>query len=593
MRQHPDEQPEVNQPGLRALREAVANYLARQRQHRASLRQDGIAGLNSALSSVPDGMAAGLLAGVNPVYGLYACTLGPIAGGVVSSTQLMVVTTTSASALAARQALVGLPIETRDNALFVMVILIGVFQVIFGLLKLGRLTGFVSFSVMTGFIAGIAVLTVLTQLPTVTGYQPMGDSRITQTVDLLLHTGEIQLPTLAVAALALALAVILPRTRLGNLGTLVAIAAPSLAVALFGIESVRTVRDVGGIPSGIPTLSLPSTADLTVNLLTGALAVAIIIVVQGAGVSQSVPNPDETRRSTSRDFVAQGAANVASGFFRGLPVGGSLGTTALNVVSGARTRWAAIFAGLWMAAIVAIFPGLVSYIAMPALGALLMVASARTIKLIEMTSIWNAGWTSRLAIVTTFLATLFLPIQVAVGIGTVLSALLHLYQESTDVSVVELVRRSDGRIEEHRPPKRLPSNEVTVLDVYGHLFYAGARTLERSLPTPRGAENPVVILRLRGRTVIGATLVHVLSGYSASLRRAHGRLYLSGITDEAHDQLIRNGELHLSGPVRAYEATPIVWQSTQRAYAAARTWLVEAADDARPDEASSGRASRE
>jgi MFS superfamily sulfate permease-like transporter len=178
-------------------------------------------------------------------------------------------------------------------------------------------------------------------------------------------------------------------------------------------------------------------SDLTVNLLTGSLAVAIIIVVQGAGVSQSVPNLDGTRRSTSRDFVAQGAANVASGFFRGLPVGGSLGTTALSVVSGARTRWAAIFAGLWMAAIVAIFPGLVSYIAMPALGALLMVASARTIKLIEMTSIWNAGWTSRLAIVTTFLATLFLPIQVAVGIGTVLSALLHLYQESTDVSVVD------------------------------------------------------------------------------------------------------------------------------------------------------------
>ena len=575
------------------MREAVANYLDRQRPHRASLRQDGIAGLNSALSSVPDGMAAGLLAGVNPVYGLCACTLGPIAGGVVSSTQLMVVTTTSASALAAGQALVGLPVETRDSALFVMVILIGAFQVIFGLLRLGRLTGFVSFPVMTGFIAGIAALTVLTQLPTVTGYQPMGDSRIAQTIDLLLHLGEIHLLTLATATLALVLAVTLPYTRLGNLGTLVAIAAPSLAVALFGIESVRTVQDVGGIPSGVPTPSLPSFSGVTVDLLTGALAVAMIIVVQGAGVSQSVPNPDGTRRSTSRDFVAQGAANMASGLFRGLPVGASLGTTALNVVSGARTRWAAIFAGLWMAAIVSIFPVFVSYIAMPALGVLLIVASTRTIKLVEIRSIWNTGWPSRLASITTFLTTLLLPIQIAVGIGAVFSALLHLYQESTDVSVVELVRRPDGRIEERRPPRRLKSNEVTVLDVYGHLFYAGARTLERLLPTPRGAENSVVILRLRGRTALGATLVHVLSGYSAALRKVHGRLYLSGISDRAYERLARNSELRLSGPVRAYEATPIVWQSTRRAHADARTWLVEAADDAPPDEASSCGASRE
>ena len=85
-------------------------------------------------------------------------------------------------------------------------------------------------------------------------------------------------------------------------------------------------------------------------MVTGALAVAAIILVQGAGVSQSVPNPDGSRRSMSRDFIAQGAANVASGFFRGLPVGGSLSTTALTVISGARSRWAAIFAGLWMAA---------------------------------------------------------------------------------------------------------------------------------------------------------------------------------------------------------------------------------------------------
>ncbi|MDQ3930033.1 MAG: SulP family inorganic anion transporter, partial [Chloroflexota bacterium] len=342
---------------------------------------------------------------------------------------------------------------------------------------------------------------------------------------------------------------------------------------LFQLGSVQTVGDVGEIPSGVPTPILPSFFDVSLDVVTGALALAAIVLVQGAGVSQSVPNPDGSRRSMSRDFIAQGAANVTSGFFRGLPVGGSLSTTALTVLSGARSHWAPIFAGLWMALIVILFPGLVSYVAMPALAALLVIASLSTIKPVEALSIWNTGWSSRLAIVTTFLSTLFLPIQAAVGIGVALSALLYLNRSATDVSVVELVERPDGRVEERKPPAQLSGKAVTVLDVYGHIFYAGARTLERLLPQPANAQNPVVILRLRGRPTLGATLIEVLANYAGKLKDAGGRLYLTGISEGAYEQIVRTGKLRLSGPVRAYEATPIVGQSTWEAYADAQTWL--------------------
>ena len=177
-----DVEPEVNQPGLRELREAVANHL-RQLPGRASLREDGIAGLNSAVSSVPDGMASGILVGVNPIYGLYACMVGPIAGGIFSSTRLMIIATTSAASLSAGQALGGLQAEARDNALFLMVVLIGALQILFGLLRTGQLIRFVSYSVMTGFIIGIAVLTILSQLPTIAGYEPTaGNNKVTQTL---------------------------------------------------------------------------------------------------------------------------------------------------------------------------------------------------------------------------------------------------------------------------------------------------------------------------------------------------------------------------------------------------------------------------
>ena len=574
---------EVSQPGLSELREAVANHL-RRLPFRRSVRQDGIAGLNSAVSSVPDGMASGILVGVNPIYGLYACMVGPIVGGIFSSTRLMIIATTSAASLSAGQALGGLQAEARDSALFVMVLLIGVLQVLFGLVRTGQLTRFVSYSVMTGFIIGIAVLTILSQLPTISGYEPTaGNNKVTQTINLLSNFDRLNRWSLVVAVTTLVLAITLPRTRLGNFGRLVAIIIPSALVALLGMDSVAIVRDIGKIPSGIPMPHLPTFSAISFEVVTGAIAVAVITLVQGAGVSQSVPNPDGSPRSMSRDFIAQGAANVASGFFRGLPVGGSLSTTALTVISGARTHWAAIFAGLWMALLVVVFPGLVAYVTMPALGVLLIIASVSTIKPSEARAIWHTGWPSRLASITTFLTTLLLPIQAAVGIGVVLSALLYVNESSTDISVVELTKRDDGSIQEHKAPRQLRSNKVTVLDIYGHLFYAGARTLARLLPVPGDAQSVIVVLRLRGRTNLGATLVEVLANYADKLQEANGRLYLTGISEGAYEQVVRTGKLRLTGPVRIYEATPVRGQSTQEALADARTWLVGKSAES-PDE---------
>jgi SulP family sulfate permease len=126
---------------------------------------------------------------------------------------------------------------------------------------------------------------------------------------------------------------------------------------------------------------------------------------------------------------------------------------------------------------------------------------------------------------------------------------------------------------------------VTVLDIYGHLFFAGARTLERLLPTPRGSQSPAVVLRLRGRTRFGATFVDVLSRYAEQLREVGGKLYLTGVNEKLHRQLQRSRKLHLSGPVQSYQATAVLGDSTRAARADADAWLVEhgrGAPDAAP-----------
>jgi SulP family sulfate permease len=124
---------------------------------RSALPSDALAGLPGAIGSVPDGMAASVLAGVNPIHGLYASLAGPITGGLSAGTKLMVITTTSAAALAAGSAVSGLRPEDRPAALFLLTLIAGVAMIAAGLLRLGRFTRFVSHSVMIGFLSGVAV----------------------------------------------------------------------------------------------------------------------------------------------------------------------------------------------------------------------------------------------------------------------------------------------------------------------------------------------------------------------------------------------------------------------------------------------------
>lgn len=539
----------------------------------AVLRQDALAGLINAVVSVPDGLASAALAGVNPVYGLYTSIAAPICGSLLVSAQLMQVSTTSASALAVGQAIAGYPEAQRDQALFLAVVLTGVFLAIFGFLRLGRLIRFVSHAVMTGFLMGVAVVLVLDQLAPLVGLNPQGANEIMQFFDLLAHISQLSVPTLITGLLSLGILFGLARTRFALLSSIVVLVVPSLLVPLLGWEEVARVVDVSPIPRGIPAFALPDFTLLSPDLLLAAFAIAVVIAIQGAGVSQSVENPDDKPVNPSRDMIAQGAANIASGLFSGIPGGGSVGQTALNVSVGARSRWAGVLGGVWMLVIVLLVPGLVGQVPMAVLAALMIQAGISAINLAEARSIWNTGGAARWSILVTLVATLLLSVPMAVAVGMLLAIVLYVASSASDVVVAALVPVGEGRFSEVPPPAHLPSETVTILDVYGSLFFAGARTLEESLPAPAGAVRPVVILRLRGRTRVGATLIEVLDEYADDLAEVGGRLYLTGLDADVSAQLRHAGKLDVDGNVQLVPAGEILGASTWQALESANGWL--------------------
>src|ERR1035437_8404301 len=305
---------------IRPAAAAAGRWLRSVRPERSHLRADIVAGLPGALSSVPDGMAAAVLAGVNPVQGLYASFSGRVAGGLSSNTRMMVITTTSAAALAAGSALQNVAPAQRPEAVPLLVILVGVVLVAAGIIRLGRYTRFVSYSVMIGFLTGISVNIVCGQIADLTGAKAHGDFPLAKAVDVLSHPGRINLASLLTGLSALAILAVLARTRLAVRSALIALVIPTVVVVLAGADSVARVGDQGNIRRGIPLPHLPDFGLMSFSLVTGALAIAAIVLVQGAGVAEAAPNPGDARPNPNQDIIAQGAGNLAAGFFRGLAV---------------------------------------------------------------------------------------------------------------------------------------------------------------------------------------------------------------------------------------------------------------------------------
>jgi SulP family sulfate permease len=163
--------------GHRVSARTLLRWLRSIRPEGRNLRADVIAGLPGAISSVPNGMASAALIGVNPIHGLYASFAGPVAGGFATSSQLMVITTTTAGARAAGSALEGVDPADRPQALLLLTIIAGLVMILAGIARLGRYTRFVSRSVMTGFLTGISVNIVLSQLPSLAGANATATSR--------------------------------------------------------------------------------------------------------------------------------------------------------------------------------------------------------------------------------------------------------------------------------------------------------------------------------------------------------------------------------------------------------------------------------
>jgi len=547
--------------------------MARQFINKRTLREDIVAGLVLGIESVPDGLAQGFLAFVNPIYGLYAYMMGTFTGAFFTSSTFMVVQATGAMSLVvASVPQIYHPISGTQS-LFALSMLTGIVMLALGLLKLGSLIRFVPNAVMTGFVNAVALLIILGQLNDLTGHNPGGSNKIFLTINHLKSLDQIDLPTLMVGLGTIFLIITLEKTKLKALGLVAAMIVASLLVPLFGWDSVTTLNDIAEVPGSLPRPVLPA-LSLFPALIIPALSLAFVGLVQGASITKSYVNPDGKYPDASGDFVGQGAANLASGLFQGMPVGGSFSATALASNAGARSRFANISAGIVMAVVIVLFGPAIGYIAMPAMAGLLMVIGFRTFKPERVEMVWKTGAVQQAVMGITFVFCLLIPLQYAVLIGVAMSLLLFVIQQSNQITIKQWVRTEGPYPIEQDPPETVPANDVVLLVPFGSLFFATAPLFEKQLPEiSEESSHSVVILNLRSYEDMGSTFLTVLDRYSADLRQQNSKLMLAAVHVSVVDQLEKTGLFKKIGRENVFLDSEQIGRSVLAAWDAAEKWV--------------------
>lgn len=545
-----------------------------------------MAGFVTGLFSIPEGMAYASIGGFNPLVGLYSGMVPTSVGSLLSRTVLMTTTLTSAIALTSHSVLADAGLDADDPAnLATLTVLVGVVMLLLGVLRLGSVMSFVSNAVMTGFTTGIALQIVAGVIGDATGYETDRHNTIAEVVDGLVH-----LPQWDVASTTVAAATVLcwwaahAVRRLRAFAVLIALLVVSVLVAVLGVD-VREAGDIGAIPRALPLPVLPDVSAVPA-LAAGAVAIALVALAQAAGIGAAVPNPDGSRSNLSGDFTAQGVANIAGGFFRALPTGGSLSRTGVATSAGARTRWAGIFAGVFLALLVLVAGPLAERIPMPVIGGLVVVIAGELIvgRVPDIRLVLRTGALPAAGMVLTFLGTTQLALQYAIFLGAIVSLVLFCVNAQRQARLIRLQRDdATGRWRTADVPAEIAPGSVVVLHYEGVSLFAEMARLDETWPDLSGARRSVVVLDVRTLPdVPSSTIVKALLRRAAQLRANGSRLVVVGADAVLAGVFERTGLTAVLRPGDVRPGTPVLLEALDAVYDEAVAWVAQTPEPGAP-----------
>src|SRR5579863_9067030 len=491
---------------------------------------DLLAGITVGLVALPLAMAFGIASGVTPQAGLYTAVVAGFLISALGGSRVQIGGPTGAfvvivAGIVARFGFAGLSLVT---------FMAGFILLIMGITGLGSAVKFIPRPVIIGFTNGIALLIASTQIKDFLGLRtpPVPSAFLPRMKVLAEHISTVNPVAVAIACATLATILLWPRISRRIPGSIIAVfGSTAIAAALhLHVESIAT--RFGGIPQGLPPLTLPHLhAEHILPLLPSALTVAMLGAIESLLSAVVADGMIGDRHNSSVELVAQGIANIASPLFGGIPATGAIARTATNIRSGARTPVAGMVHALTLLAILLVAAPLAAYIPLATLAAVLFVVAYRMGEWHEIAGVFQTDLAAIAVWLATFALTVFADLTVAVGVGLGQAALLYIRRiaETTTVSPVTDEYIRDGL--PHVLQGRIVPPYVTLLRIHGPFLFG---TTEKLVDATADLEAfaPVVILRLRNMTAIDATGIHAIEAFARRLRASGRSLLLCGAMEQ-------------------------------------------------------------
>ena len=468
----------------------------------ASPRRDLLAGTVVALALIPEAIAFSLIAGVDPAVGLYASFVIAVTIAFVGGRPAMISAATGAMALL----MVGLVRDHGLEYLFAASLLCGVIQIFVGLLRLGRYVKFVSRSVMTGFVNSLAILIFLAQMPELIGANWQ---------------------TFALVAGGLVIIYALPRLTRAVPSALVAILVISALVIATGLD-VRTVGDMGEMPSTLPFFQIPS-VPLTWETLTiigpVAATLAFVGLLESLLTANLLDDITDTPSDKDRETRGQGIANILSPLFGGMAGCAMIGQSIINVTSGARGRLSTLWAGLFLLFLILVLQDWVARIPMAALVAVMIMVSIGTFDWGSVRRLRSTPMQSSIVMIaTTLTVVLTHDLSKGVMLGVILSAVFFIRRMGKMIEVVEAGDSTD---------------QVRRYTVRGHVFFVSADLFAAAFEYHGQPER--VVIDMREAHLWDITAVAAVDKVVFRYRRRGVKVEVHGMNAAAQTLVTRTG----------------------------------------------------
>ena len=517
------------------------------------LRDDLISGVVVGAVMIPVAMAYAQMAGVPPQAGLYAAIAGMIAYALFATSRHLKITTSSTMSIMSLAVVA--PLAAGDAATFMalssaLAITVGIIMLVLGFIKLGFISDFLSKSVMTGYIFGVACLIAISQLPKVFGVPGGSGSFFEQLAQFVVKLPETNIYSLALGAGTIVIILLIKRFKPMIPGALVALVFGIVLSSLLHLNELYGVSIVGAIPTGMTSPAIPHISLSNIPfLIGGAAGIVFLAVGETLGTARAYAGKFRYEVDPDQELLAMGAANVSSGLFQGITIDMSLSSTASGEAAGERTQLSSLVsAGVILAVVIFLAP-LLRNLPTPVLGAIVLTSILGLFNFAELKRYYQQRKTDFILALTALAGVVASDVMTGLALAVLLSVVMLLYRASRPYIAV-LGKRASGEYGDtgrHKDAQAVQGLAILRLDA--PLYFFNANVARTEILQQKAVDPPprAVLLDLGATADLDIGTSDMLRDLAKDLRQNHIELLLAQVRGSVRERMRKTGLLESIG----------------------------------------------